>query len=443
MPSSRPCFTVSSRSLRSDEVGTPSHWGDVMVSRQEVAGYLTLGARLAGALGRIAADRLEEGLGLALPRTPQQLARPEVVGKLLGSGAPAGAPRLAPVRAVHLPGVDFESSNCTNFLIDVEFEVGRGGGTTRTRPLPMSFYVKLPCSELGTRAFANAVGFWEVEAAFCERIASRVPIRVPHVYAVAHRGARFVLLLENLQELPGAKLFINRDMAAGTTPDRAQMCLRTLAELHVAFWGWTDAQREAVLPARLHTFLAPGGRLMTRALNAAAIAPAHKAAPDIFTQDHAGICRLAIEKWDELMDAWYAEPLTLIHGDSHLANCFEYPTPEGPRMGMVDFQGLQWCKGIRDVQYHLINSLEPKVLAAHEGELIDYYVAELRRHRVELDADDAREQYRALSFQTLMVAVVSVGLGSLTEREETVRTVLRRSVAAIDRLGFRDWLADL
>lgn len=39
-----------------------------------------------------------------------------------------------------------------------------------------------------------------------------------------------------------------------------------------------------------------------------------------------------------------------------------------------------------------------------------------------------------------MVAVVSLGLGSLTERDETVRTVLRRSLAAVDRLGFGDWL---
>jgi hypothetical protein len=328
-------------------------------------------------------------------------------------------------------------------LIEVEFEAHSERAGDATFPLPRTFYAKLPCEELATRVFANALGFWEVETTFCERMASRFPIRVPRVYAVAQRGARFVLLLENLQELPGVRLFINRDMAAGTTPDRARMCLRTFAELHAAFWGWREEQRQAVLPARLHTYLAPGGRAMTRALNAAAISPARRAAPELFRREHADICRLAIEKWDALMEAWYGEPLTLIHGDSHLANCFEYPTPEGPRMGMVDFQGLQWGKGIRDVQYHLINSLEPKVLAHHEQELIDGYVDELRRRGVELGAGEAREQYRALSFQTLMVALVSIGLGSLTERDATLRTVLRRSVAAIDRLGFGDWLDGL
>jgi hypothetical protein len=410
-----------------------------MSGRSQIAGYLTLGTRIAEATARIAADRFAESLGRALPRTAEQLAQPDVVDALLRSSMPPGGATLPRVRSVRLPGVEFESSNCTNFLIEVEFE----GGESTDDQLSATLYAKLPCAEIGTRAFANAVGFWQVEATFCERIALLLPIRVPRVYAVARRGSRFVLLLENLHEIPGARLFINRDMAAGTTPDRARMCLRTLAELHASFWGWTEAQREQLLPARLHTYLAPGGRAMTRALNSSAIAPARKTAPDLFTKDHADICRLAIEKWDALMEAWYSEPLTLIHGDSHLANCFEYPTKDGPRMGMLDFQGMQWCKGIRDVQYHLINSLEPEVLAASEDGLIEDYVSELARHGTEIGRTEAREQYRAFSFQTLMVAVVSIGLGSLTERDETVRAVLRRSVAAIDRLQFGDWLDGL
>jgi hypothetical protein len=266
---------------------------------------------------------------------------------------------------------------------------------------------------------------------------------VPRVYAAARRGARFVLLLENLAELPGSRLFINRDMAAGTTPERARMCLRTFADLHAAFWGWSTEQRDRTFPAHLHTYLAPGGRELTRALNAAAIGPAHRAAPDLFRDEHVAVFREAIRKWDALVDTWYGEPLTLIHGDSHLANCFEYAAADGPRMGMIDFQGMHWCKGIRDVQYFLINSLEPELLAAHESELIDFYVDALAKHGIALDRDDAREQYRAFSFQTAMVAVTSLGLGSLTERRDTVRTVLRRSVAAIERLGFGDWLKGL
>jgi hypothetical protein len=42
-----------------------------------------------------------------------------------------------------------------------------------------------------------------------------------------------------------------------------------------------------------------------------------------------------------------------------------------------------------------------------------------------------------------MVGVVSLGLGGLTECEATVRTVLRREVAAIERLRFGEWLDEL
>jgi hypothetical protein len=404
-------------------------------SRDRIAGEGGLALRLAGALGRIAWDRVDEASGRALPRTPEQLADPQVLDFLFAHHAPPGAPPLPPVRSARLPGVHFESSNCTNFLVEVEFAGDPDPAAPRT------LYAKLPPPELATRAFANAVGFWEVETRFCRRLAARLPIATPRVFAAARRGARFVLLLENLHERPGTRMFLNRDMAAGSTPERSRRCLETFAALHAAFWNLPDGEREALLPRRLHTHLAPGARARSRAMARASIAPSHRKAPDVFRAEHVEICRLAIEKWDALVDVWFAEPLTLIHGDSHLANCFECPGESGPVMGLLDFQGLHWGQGIRDVQYHLIDSIDPKQLAECEDSLVDHYLAALARHGVRLDADLARAQYRALSFQTLVVALVS--LGALTEREETVRTVLRRSVAAIDRLGFGDWLAAL
>jgi hypothetical protein len=402
-----------------------------------IAGAGGLAARVAGSLGRIAWDRAGEAFGRALPRTPDQLADPKVLDDLLAHHAPAGAPRLPKVRRARLPGVRFESSNCTNFLIEVEFEGAPDPA------LPRGFYAKLPTPELATRVFANTLGFWEIEVRFCQQLAARMPIETPRVYAAAWRGARFVLLLENLHERAGAQLFINRDMAAGTTVERAKRCLETFAALHAGFWNLAAERREALLPRRLHPHLAPGARARSRALMSASIDPSHRKAPDLFGAEHVRVCKRAVEKWDAVLDAWYAEPLTLVHGDSHLGNCFELPSANGPKIGMLDFQGLHWGQGLRDVQYHLIDSLEPKQLAECEEALLAHYVAALARHGVRLDLEVARAQYRALSFQTLIVATVSLGLGSMIEREETVRTVLRRSVAAIERLGFADWLAGL
>ena len=396
-----------------------------------------LALRAAGALGRIARDRVDEAFGRALPRTPEQLADPQVLDALLARYAPPGSAPLPPVRRARLPGVRFESSNCTNFLIEIEF------AGAADPALPRSFYAKLPPPELATRAFANTLGFWEVEVTFCQRLAARMPIETPRVYAAARRGSRFVLLLENLHDRPGAQLFINRDMAAGTTPERSRRCLETFATLHAAFSDLSAAEREALLPRRLHSHLGPGARARSRAILAASIAPAQRKAPDLLRPEHAELCRLAVAKWDRLVEVWFAEPHTLVHGDSHLGNCFEIASADGPKVGLLDFQGLHWGQGIRDVQYHLTYSLDPKELAECEDALIAHYLAALAGHGVKLDADVTRAQYRALSFQTLVVAVVSLGLGSMIEREETVRTVLRRSVAAIDRLGFAEWLAAL
>ena len=66
-----------------------------MTSPGNIGGYLTLGARMAAALGTIAVDRVEELFGRALPRTGSQLARPAVVDELIRRGTPPGQEVLA------------------------------------------------------------------------------------------------------------------------------------------------------------------------------------------------------------------------------------------------------------------------------------------------------------------------------------------------------------
>jgi len=126
----------------------------------------------------------------------------------------------------------------------------------------------------------------------------------------------------------------------------------------------------------------------------------------------------------------------LIHGDSHLGNFFV----SGDEMGMLDWQAAQWGKGIRDVQYMLIDSLPAEVLAAHEEELVRFYLSALAANGVTLGFDEAWEQYRAYSFQTFMTIVVSLGLGAMTERQDVMEEILARSIAAVERLRFGEWL---
>ncbi len=385
-----------------------------------LGGGISLAASAARAMALVGSDAVLARLGRALPRTPEELARPEVLSALLGQ----------PVRDVRLPGELFDSSNCQNFL--VEFDDLEGA----TR----SLYVKLPARELAPRVFANTLGYWHLECTFCARVAPHVPVRVPRVEAVVERGSRFVLLLEDLSALPGARLFVNTDMAAGTTVAQARLCIAALAEIHAGFQGLDRAGRDRLLPLALHPYLAPTKRAAMRTLNRTAIGKARRNAPEIVTAGVADTYERALDRWDALIAHWYAEPLTLVHGDSHLANCFQYDTPDGPSVGLLDFQGVHWSKGIRDVAYFLIHSLDTDLLAETEGALIDCYLEEMSRRGVHLDPQTTRDDYRGFSIQALMVGIVAVGLGGFTERESTVTTMLRREVEAIDRLDFAGWL---
>jgi len=387
--------------------------------------------RLIADSNRIGYDAVAEHLGGALPLFPASVARPDVLNLLLREhGMDAAA--NAQVSSVELLDIKSISSNCNNSIVRVE---------CRATPsiLPSTLFVKLPSTQLWTRLFCNLLGIWSNECHFYRHAASRVPIRVPQAYVVADQGSRFVLVLEDLNADGDLQLFTNPDMIAGASVERAKKCLSAFASLHAAFHGLSAEERAAILPPELHPFNSPRARVLSPVLSHAAIGPCHRKAPELFPKDMVELYQHAMSKYDALMAYWYREPLTLIHGDSHLGNFFV----TGDRMGMLDWQAVQWAKGIRDVQYFLINSLREEVLAVHERELVAHYVAELERHGVTLPYEEAWEQYRAYSFQTLMTSVVSLGTASMTDMEEVLETILARSVAAVRRVRFADWLSEL
>ncbi|MFW2389738.1 MAG: phosphotransferase [Polyangiales bacterium] len=381
--------------------------------------------RLVADSNRIGFDAVAEHFGGALPLFPASLAKPGTLNRLFrehGIGVAVGAE----VSSVELLDTKSISSNCNNAVVRIESD----------ERLPPTFFIKLPSAQLWTRLFCNLLGIWSNECHFYRHAASRVPFRVPRPYAIADEGSRFVLVLEDLHAVRDLQLFTNPDMVKGVSLERARQCLSAFASLHAAFAGLTPDARAAILPPELHPFNSANARASSPVLSRSAIGPCHRKAPELFPSDMVELYRHALRHYEVLLEYWFREPLTLIHGDSHLGNFFL----AGEQMGMLDWQAVQWAKGIRDVQYFLINSMQQNLLAANERELIRHYVAELARHGVALDEDVAWEQYRAYSFQTLMTSVVSLGLGTMTDMDEVLAVILQRSVAAIRRTNFAGWL---
>jgi aminoglycoside phosphotransferase (APT) family kinase protein len=398
-----------------------------MAQEQHMSNTAAL-ASLLGSSSRLLLDAALDWHPHTLPMRGAAVQGVDFLNRLLVEHGSTDTSRAARARAVQLLPRRPPSSNCSNRLLQVQWQQGAG--------MPETLFLKLPGEALGTRLFCNAIRVWELECDFFRAFAQDFPLRLPRVYAVATRRSRFALLQENLGADASVRLFTNRDMLDGVPLALVRRCLAALAAMHARYHGLDAAAREQRLPLARHPFLSPAMSAISQVINVAAIAPCRRKAPQLFTPARAAEFRGAMRRWHELQACWYEGPLTLVHGDSHIGNFFG----DGERMGMLDFQAPHWSKGMRDVQYFLINSLPADTLAQHEQELIAYYVDELRAHGVALSADEAQQQYRAFSFQTLMTIVTSLGLGPLTENDGLMHEVLARALAAVERLDFYPWL---
>lgn len=387
-------------------------------------------AAAAGA-GGLMADRLGDLAGSSLPYLPDTVCRPEVFNNLLREGAVRPWPRPPAITKVHRQDVASVSSNCHNLVLSLE----QAGPAL----LPDSVFVKLPMESMLTRWFMGIIRSWRLESHFFRHVAAELPIRTPATYATAWRGSRFYLVQENLHQDSSVSLFTNPDMAEGPPLEVVRRCIDTFARLHTCHYGLDARSREAILPLTYHPFLSPDLAPVSRSLNRFALGPAMKKQPAAIPAHIAAAYRQSMAHWNKLLQHWFSGPLSLLHGDSHLGNFFV----SGDGMGMLDWQAAHWGKGIRDVQYFLIDSLPQSVLAANERDLVSYYVERRAYHGAPLDEEQTWQDYRCFTFHTLFTITVAVGFGALNEEQDALMArILRRAVAACDRVDYPGWLAD-
>lgn len=390
---------------------------------------LALLAAVAG--GRIFVDACKDVLGIAMPYAVDRVVTPALLSQWINRYQVeplAGPASIASVRILDIPSV---SSNCNNVVVAIK-QVG-------DPVLPPSLFIKLPMDSLATHWFFSVTGSWQLESEFFKSVASTVPLRTPVTYATASAGSRFFLIQENLHEDPEVTLFTNPDMLEGPSLELVRRALDAFARLHTTHYGHSAAEREAILPVCHHPFLSTNMRLVSQTLNAMALKPCMKKLPGVIPSEVAKAYQLTQQHWDQLLEYWFSGPLSLLHGDSHLGNFFIC----GDEMGMLDWQAVHWGKGVRDVQYFLIDSLPAQVLADCERELLDYYVSRRGFHGDAIDPEQAWQEYRSFSYHTLMTIVVSIGFGALNEEQDSLmQEILRRAVAAVVRVDYAGWLED-
>ena len=385
---------------------------------------------IAGNTGlRLLGDALGDITGHSMPFRAEQVEQPAVLTRMVNEGALSVLGQPVHITGIRRQAIPAVSSNCQNLVLTIE-QSGRA-------ILPDSVFVKLPMESLLTRGFMNVISSWRLESHFFRHVAPGLPLRTPVTFATDWRGSRFFLVQENLRADPDVTLFTNLDMITGPTLEQARQCLDAFARLHAFHYGMEREQQLQILPLDYHPFLSPTMGVVSRNLNRLALQPCMKKRPAEIPAALAAAYRLTLTHWDDLLEHWFSGPLSLLHGDSHLGNFFA----TGEKMGMLDWQAAHWGKGMRDVLYFLVDALPADILAAHEAELVQYYVESRARYGEPIDAVQAWQDYRSFSFHALMTIVVSIGFGALNEEQDALMLeILRRAVAASERLDYAGWL---
>lgn len=382
-------------------------------------------------LGLMGVDAIGDIVGGSLSFSTEKFLQPQQLSDFINHYGVEPLSGPVNITAVSSLNIESISSNCNNTIIRLKEEGSSG--------LPGTLFVKLPSSSVVTRLFLNVIGSWELETHFCKNVAARLPIRTPKTYAAHSQGSRFALVQENLHADPSVQLFTNLDMLEGPSIEVAKRCLDTFAKLHASHHGLSEPERDVILPMSGHLFLRQPMKTVSKTLDKLGLAPCLKKQPGVIPEHLITAYKKSLKHWGTLLEAWFSGPLMLIHGDSHLGNFFVC----GDEMGMLYFQAVHWGKGIRDVQYFLIDSLPSDVLAEHEQSLIQFYIECLAAYGVTLSVEDAWQQYRSFTFHTLMTMVVSIGFAAMSEEQDALMAeILKRAVAACERADYSQWLDD-
>lgn len=269
---------------------------------------------------------------------------------------------------------------------------------------PTSIAAKLPSRDATSRATAAHFRLYLREVNFYARVAPRIPMRVPRVYAalIDEAGCDFILLFEDL----GPARVGNQLHSCTLAEARAAVCEAAL--LHASTDGlplldedWLQgdpAARDWIIEAY------PGAQAVFRERYAGQIEP-----------EYLDIC----EQLATHCATWFHfTPATrcITHGDYRLDNMlFDIRSGAEP-LAVVDWQTTVTGGGTSDLGYFLGTGIGTELRRAHEIELIDLYCAEMTRLGVPRDRASIWDDYRIGALSGLSTAVFSAAFVERTER---------------------------
>jgi hypothetical protein len=335
-------------------------------------------------------------------------------------------------------------------VVDVQFEelgegVGMLGDLSRASLTydppgagPATLIVKVPTAAETNRQRGMAFGFYEREAHFYRVIGNpgrTGGLRVPRCFASpmdADEG-RFVLLLEDL-----ASRFRMPDQIAGLRVDEASVALESLGRFHAAWWEDPELDELHWLPPGNGPVTKQAGPLYRR------LWPLFvERFGDLLPEGGVGLGERVGPVFEQLLDVAAEGHQTIAHTDFRLDNLFFETETADAAVAVVDWQLMTVARGAYDVAYLLGQSMDRKLRADHERDLLRGWHEALCAQGVEDYAfDEAWNDYRRSALVNLVIPV-SVGADMDLGNErglQLARTLTERAFGAAVELDSHELL---
>jgi aminoglycoside phosphotransferase (APT) family kinase protein len=288
--------------------------------------------------------------------------------------------------------------------------------------LPPGLFIK---TALTRRMLVADPHMYVTEFRFYDEIRPTLDCETPAVYgwALDEATSRFAVVIEELSlrsaTFPSA--------LSGLTGADVAPLVTTLARLHATNWGHADLeQRFGWLETSTRGKTASWWRDEAKAVAEVELEQPYKAAA--FSSSGRSLDQL-FAAFAALQEANDASPRTVLHGDTHIGNCYLLPDGSG---GLLDWQLMRVANWANDVAYLVMTALDVDQRRDAEKDLLRLYCDELRSRGVDPpDWNDAWDLYRKQ-----MVWGIAAWLVTPTAMydEERLDALIRRCLAAAEDL---------
>jgi hypothetical protein len=303
-------------------------------------------------------------------------------------------------------------------------------GNSAIAELPTHIFVKLMQS-FHTRLQLGLSGIAESEARFYRELRPELSVETPSAYfaRAQERGWRSVIVLEDVGRTSSAT-FLNPSIE--TSIGQVDNMLTNLANFHGKYW---QSPRFLGDLAWLRTPTAFLRNLCDYVGMESRSIEGIRRATDVVPR---GLQQRSAQTWRAMLrvvEAAEADPRTLIHGDSHLAN--HYLTGSG-RVGICDWQLCMQGHWAWDVATTITTSLSIANRRSWERQLLGLYCDRLAAAGgPRLDGESAWNQYRRLALFPYFAWAYTFGHGALQphfQPDNLARELLARTAQAVEDL---------